>query len=51
MVRQQARIYSNAHQAMFTLGASKVILMRYQILSKEHLKVSSIVADPNGRGH
>ncbi|KAF8833168.1 hypothetical protein BDN67DRAFT_873472, partial [Paxillus ammoniavirescens] len=36
---------------MVALGASNDILAQYQVLTKDHLKVSSAVAEPNARGH
>ncbi|KIK76104.1 hypothetical protein PAXRUDRAFT_18443 [Paxillus rubicundulus Ve08.2h10] len=36
---------------MVTLSANNDILARYQGLSKDHLKISGTVAEPNARGH
>ncbi|KIK74421.1 hypothetical protein PAXRUDRAFT_19889 [Paxillus rubicundulus Ve08.2h10] len=36
---------------MVALGANNDILARYQGLSKDHLKISGTVAEPNARGH
>ena len=45
-VRQQARIYSRAREAMVALGASPELLSRYQVLRKEHLQARTSVIDP-----
>ncbi|KIK72612.1 hypothetical protein PAXRUDRAFT_56173, partial [Paxillus rubicundulus Ve08.2h10] len=38
-------------RVMIALCAINAILAQYQALSKVHLKVSSMVAEPNARGH
>lgn len=50
-VNKFAKIYRASRRAMVALGASNSMLARYQVLSKDHLKVSSAVAEPNARGH
>ncbi|KAF8833312.1 hypothetical protein BDN67DRAFT_864986, partial [Paxillus ammoniavirescens] len=50
-VNKFAKIYRVSRRAMLALGASNDILARYQVLTKDHLKVSSAVAEPNARGH
>lgn len=44
-----ATIYSKCRSQLANLGAND-ILTRYRPLEKEHLKVSTAVADPNARG-
>ncbi|KIK73879.1 hypothetical protein PAXRUDRAFT_117489, partial [Paxillus rubicundulus Ve08.2h10] len=43
--------YRASCQAMVALSANDDILAQYQGLSKDHLKISGAVAEPNARGH
>ena len=36
---------------MVALDADEGILDRYKHLDKDHLRISTVVADPNARGH
>ncbi|KAG1839425.1 hypothetical protein F4604DRAFT_1994190 [Suillus subluteus] len=45
-----ASIYSKCQSQLCKLAADDAVLERYQQLLKEHLKVSTAVADPNSRG-
>jgi hypothetical protein len=45
-----ASIYSKCRTQLANLGAAGELLERYRPLLKEHLKVSTAVADPNARG-
>ncbi|KAG1787299.1 uncharacterized protein HD556DRAFT_1247044, partial [Suillus plorans] len=45
-----ASIYSKCRSQLCRLGADDALLKRYQPLTREHLKVSTAVADPNSRG-
>jgi hypothetical protein len=49
-VRRYARIYNSARQAMIRLGADAQLLGRYQVLKRSELKVSTVIATPNGAG-
>ncbi|KAG1908948.1 uncharacterized protein F5891DRAFT_1180522 [Suillus fuscotomentosus] len=46
----QASIYLKCRKQLCSLGADDALLWRYQPLAKEHLKVSTAVANPNSRG-
>ncbi|KAG1812986.1 hypothetical protein EV424DRAFT_1326828 [Suillus variegatus] len=43
-------IYSKCRSQLYKLGANDVLLKRYQPLAKEHLKVSTALANPNSQG-
>ncbi|KAF8834895.1 hypothetical protein BDN67DRAFT_870722, partial [Paxillus ammoniavirescens] len=43
--------YWASQRVIVALSASNDILAQYQVLTKDHLKVSSTVAEPNARGH
>jgi hypothetical protein len=45
--QQHARVYSRARQAMILLGAKKDLLIKYQVLHREQLKVSTGLLDPS----
>ncbi|KAG1731224.1 uncharacterized protein EDB91DRAFT_1238979 [Suillus paluster] len=45
-----ASIYSKCWSQLGKLGAANILLNRYRPLLKEHLQVSTAVADPNARG-
>ncbi|KAG1844998.1 hypothetical protein F4604DRAFT_1595844, partial [Suillus subluteus] len=46
----QASIYSKCWSQLCKLGTDNNLLERYRPFAKEHLKVSTAVADPNARG-
>lgn len=50
-VRHHARIYRAARDAMIRLGASEEDLVKYRVLDKSHLGVSTATIDPSLRGH
>lgn len=45
-----ASIYFKCRSQLCKLGTNDALLKRYQPLAKEHLKVSTAMADPNTRG-
>ena len=45
-----ARVYARCRQAMERLDADDVTLRKYQILSKEHVRSSTALLDPNKPG-
>ncbi|KAG1832498.1 hypothetical protein EV424DRAFT_1342450 [Suillus variegatus] len=45
-----ARIYSKCRSQLCRLGADDALLKRYQPLTREHLKVSTAITNPNSRG-
>ena len=45
-----ASIYTKCRTQLAKLGADDELLERYRPLLKEHLKVSTAIADPNARG-
>lgn len=49
-VDQSAKVYMSCRLALDTLGASRDILSKFQILTKEHTAASTAVIDPNARG-
>jgi hypothetical protein len=49
-VRHHAKIYMQARAAMIRLGATDDDLKRYQVLSKEHLNITTARIDPSLRG-
>ncbi|KAI0944571.1 hypothetical protein AcW1_002246 [Taiwanofungus camphoratus] len=49
-LQHHARVYSKAWKALVLLEAPADLLAKYQVLHREHLKVSTAVADPNKRG-
>ncbi|KIK77653.1 hypothetical protein PAXRUDRAFT_166135, partial [Paxillus rubicundulus Ve08.2h10] len=50
-VKNHAAVYRACHRAMISLKADEDTLVRYRVLEKEHLKVSTPVSDPNAQGH
>lgn len=50
-VRQHARIYSRARDAMVALSATADLLQRYRELSPGDLKASTAIADPSRPNH
>jgi len=44
-VRQHARIYCNARQALIHLGAEQSVISKYQVLKKADLKASTAIID------
>ena len=46
----QSRVYTHCRAAMTRLGAEDAILDKFQILSKEHVKSSSALLNPNEPG-
>ncbi|KAG1840341.1 hypothetical protein F4604DRAFT_1690823 [Suillus subluteus] len=50
VVSINASIYSKCRSQLCKLAADDAVLERYQQLLKEHLKVSTAVADPNSQG-
>ncbi|KAG1861514.1 hypothetical protein DFJ58DRAFT_839661 [Suillus subalutaceus] len=50
VVSINASVYSKCQSQLCRLTANDALLERYQPLLKEHLKVSTTVADPNSRG-
>ncbi|KAG2085894.1 uncharacterized protein F5147DRAFT_659371 [Suillus discolor] len=50
VVSINASIYSKCRSQLCRLGADDALLKRYQPLTREHLKVSTAVTDPNSRG-
>jgi len=51
LVKRYSVIYNRCQKQMVALGADQSILDRYQILNKKDLTVSTVVSDPNARGH
>ncbi|KAI0944577.1 hypothetical protein AcW1_002251 [Taiwanofungus camphoratus] len=49
-LQHHARVYSKARKALVLLEAPAGLLAKYQVLHREHLKVSTAVVDPNKRG-
>ncbi|KAI0946807.1 hypothetical protein AcW1_010162 [Taiwanofungus camphoratus] len=49
-LQHHARVYSKTQKALVLLEAPADLLAKYQVLHREHLKVSTAVADPNERG-
>ncbi|KAG1823337.1 hypothetical protein EV424DRAFT_1538494 [Suillus variegatus] len=45
-----ASIYSKCRSQLCRLSTDDALLKRYQLLTREHLKVSTAIADPNSRG-
>ncbi|KIK74449.1 hypothetical protein PAXRUDRAFT_175682 [Paxillus rubicundulus Ve08.2h10] len=50
MVKKHVAVYRAYQRAMISLSDEDT-LVQYQVLEKEHLKVSTTVSDPNARGH
>ncbi|KAG2058800.1 hypothetical protein BDR06DRAFT_968297 [Suillus hirtellus] len=50
VVSIQASIYLKCNKQLCSLGTDDALLWRYQPLAKEHLKVSTAIADTNSRG-
>ncbi|KAI0955199.1 hypothetical protein AcW1_006849 [Taiwanofungus camphoratus] len=48
-LQHHARVYSKAQKALVLLEAPADLLAKYQVLHREHLKMSTAVADPNKR--
>ena len=51
VIKRYAKVYRRCRQQMVSLDADDGILDRYKPLDKDHLKISTAVADPNARGH
>ena len=51
VINRYARVYQRCRQQMVALDAHDGILDCYKPLDKDHLKISTVVADPNARGH
>ena len=49
-IRTNASIYNHARMRMISLGVDEDVLRKYQPLLREHLKVTTAIADPNARG-
>ena len=49
-LKQHARVYTQIRTRMTALGASLALLMRFQELKPQHLKVNTAIAEPNARG-
>lgn len=49
-IRHHARVYSRCREAFHRLNADEDVLSRYKELKKEDFKVTTAIADPNGRG-
>jgi hypothetical protein len=45
------RIYNRARKQMSLLGAEQRVLDKYKVLTKDDMKISTVVAEPNARGH
>ncbi len=49
-VRHQAKLYNKARAAMIRLGASPQDLIRYKVLQRDHLSITTARIDPSLRG-
>lgn len=49
-ITTNASIYNHARMRMISLGVDEDVLRKYQPLLREHLKVTTAIADPNARG-
>lgn len=49
-VQHQARVYAIAQKAIHTLTNDTSILERYQVLERDHLKITTVVVDPSQTG-
>jgi len=51
LVKRYSAVYNQCQKQMVALGADQSILDWYQILNKKDLTVSTVVSNPNARGH
>jgi len=50
-VQRHVAIYHWCRKQMIALNASSNLLNQYKMLTKEDLKISAAIANPNARGH